>query len=71
MNDIFNKSNLTRAGIAGAVMGVLAILMFGGLWLLLGSLEVHMVVRLVLSVCLPPALLTLLVGGYMLYNRPG
>ncbi len=66
-----NKKTLSRAGLAGAVLGVLGISSFLGLWLLLGALGVDTFARLVVAVCAPPGLLTILIGVYALMNQPG
>ena len=59
---------VTRIGIAGAVIGVVAIGMFMGLWILLGNANVDDFPRLVISICVPPAIMTAIIGAYLLLS---
>jgi len=63
------KRGLLRAQIAVAVLAVLAIGAFIGLWNLLGSAGFEDFPRLILSMCLPPAVIAILVGIYVLIFR--
>lgn len=56
--------------IAGAGLAVLGIVLFILIWVVLGNMEVAQFPRLILSVCVPPALMALLLGGYVLLVRP-
>lgn len=67
-NQVDSKT-ISRAGIAGAVLGVLGISFFILLWIVLGSWGVDNLVRIILSVCLPPIFLSLLVGAYAMSRQ--
>jgi hypothetical protein len=62
--------NLSRATIAGVVLAVGGILLFIVLWIILGNAGVDPFARLLLSLCIPPALMAALVGGYFLMVQP-
>lgn len=64
-----NKTALSRAGIVGAVLGGFGILLFIALWVGLGQAGVQQYTRLFLALCLPPAVIALLVGLYALWWR--
>ena len=64
-----NKRGLTRASITGVGLAVSGILLFVILWLALSSLDQFP--RLIISVCLPPALIALAVGIFFLMFKPG
>lgn len=59
---------LTRGIIAGVVLAVLGIGMFLLLWTVLEDADTF--VRLVISVCVPPAILAGVGGGLILMIRP-
>lgn len=61
-----NKQALSLAGKAGAILGVVAILLFVGFWLVLGQFGVEQVPRLLLSLCVPPGLIG---AGILIYAR--
>ena len=63
------RTGLSRGSIFGLVLGVLAIILFVVLWLVLGSLNVSQFPRLMVSLCLPPAIIAALIGVYMLFGR--
>ena len=64
-----NPDNVGRIVIAGSVVGIIIIGLFLGSWYILGSLNVDIFFRLIISVCLPPALLFIMFGGYLLLRR--
>ena len=64
------RTGLSRGSMVGFVLGVLAIILFIVLWLVLGSLNVSQFPRLMISICLPPAIIAALIGAYMLFWRP-
>jgi hypothetical protein len=66
-----NRSSLTRALMAGAALAVLGIALFAGLWVVLGSQGVDQAARLLLSLCIPPAIIAALLGAYFLLAQPG
>lgn len=65
-----NAKNLSRATIVGVSLAVGGIVLFLVLWAVLGSAGVDQVARLLLSLCIPPALMAALVGAYFLYAQP-
>lgn len=65
-----DKQTISRVGIAGAALGVLAVALFAGLWLGLGAAGLDVFPRLVISICVPPAIMAALLGGYILVRRP-
>lgn len=69
-NSPLNKENLSRASILGIGLGVSAILLFIALWFVLGSLGVEQIPRILIALCLPPAIIAGAIGGYMLLARP-
>ncbi|MEO8393562.1 MAG: hypothetical protein ABI700_11285 [Chloroflexota bacterium] len=64
-----NPDALKRASIAGAALGVFGIVAFVILWVLLGQAGAEQIPRLFLSLCVPPALIGLIVLGYVFYTR--
>lgn len=67
----FDKNVLTRAGIAGLVLAGLGVGLFILVWIVLGEAGVADFPRLFASLCVPPAVIAAIVGGYMLVVRPG
>jgi len=65
-----DKQTISRMGIAGAALGILAIALFAGLWFGLGTTSLDVFPRLVISICVPPAIMAALLGGYILVKRP-
>jgi hypothetical protein len=65
-----NGRNLTRAGVAGAVLAILAIVLFVVLWVVLGSFKMDAMPRLFASLCVPPAVLAGIMGVYILTRKP-
>lgn len=65
-----NGRNLTRAGVAGAVLALLAIILFGILWVVLGSFKIDAMPKLFASLCIPPIILASIMGIYILTRKP-
>lgn len=65
-----NKGWLRRANIAGISLAVGGIILFIILWAVLGALNVQPFARLMVSLCLPPAVIAGVVGIYILVARP-
>ncbi|MBL8130801.1 MAG: hypothetical protein JNL42_03010 [Anaerolineae bacterium] len=65
----FDSATLRRMLVAGAVLAVGGIILFVLLWLALGSANMQNFPRLILSLCIPPAIIALLLGGYFLISR--
>jgi|GEM_PF-1226004 len=60
---------LRRMLIVGAVLAVGGVGLFVALWVLLGQANVESFPRLILSMCVPPAVIALIVGGLFLFGR--
>lgn len=67
----FNRSRLSRALLVGAALAALGITLFVALWMVLGGQGVDQAARLLLSLCIPPAVIAALLGGYFLLVQPG
>lgn len=65
------NDRLKKALIAGTLLSAIAIALFLILWVLLGSAGVEQTVRLLMSLCLPPAIIAAILGVYILLARPG
>lgn len=65
-----NRKILSRAAVVGLGLAVGAVVLFGALWVLLGNAGVEQFPRLMLSICVPPAVIAALVGGFFLLVRP-
>lgn len=61
------NQQIPRIVLLGAVIGVAAILLFLVFWLILEGQP--NAVRLFVSLCLPPGIMALLVGAYILVSR--
>jgi hypothetical protein len=57
---------LSRIGLTGLIIAVLGIGLFLGLWIGLEGTGVNDFARLIISLCVPPALMSLAIGGWML-----
>jgi lipopolysaccharide export LptBFGC system permease protein LptF len=66
-----NSAKLSRGLIAGAVLAVVGIGLFIALWVILGSMGVSNAARLLVSLCIPPAIIALILGGYILLRPKG
>lgn len=66
-NDLNAKPSYTRIGILGAIVGIIAIVTFLGLWFLFE--DVDTLPRLVIAVCVPPGIMTLIIGGYIVSGQ--
>lgn len=69
-NSPLNKENLSKASILGVGLGTSAILLFIVLWFILGSLGVEQIPRILIALCLPPAIIAGAIGAYILLARP-
>jgi len=57
-----DPQRLWRAQIYVAILSILGIIIFGGAWVVLGDLGVSPFPRLFASMCIPPAIISLIVG---------
>ena len=64
------REPLSRASIIGAVLGVFAIILFIILWIVLGQAGISPMSRLLGALCVPPAVIAAIIGGYILIARP-
>ncbi len=64
-----SRRALSRGVIIGAVMGGAAIILFVLLWIVLGGVGLSNIARILLSLCIPPAILAALMGIYILVWR--
>lgn len=60
---------LSRAGIAGAILGVVGIVLFLACWAALGQAGMQQLPRLLLSLCIPPLLIGIGILVYALISR--
>lgn len=65
-----NTQRLTRASIVGVILAIGGVIAFIILWVLLGNAGVDQFPRLIISLCVPPALIAMLIGGYFLLIQP-
>jgi len=65
-----NGRDLSRASIAGIDLALLGIILFIGLWVVLGQAGFQPAPRLFTSLCVPPAIIAAIVGAYVLLRRP-
>lgn len=65
-----NKGAFRRAHTAGISLAVGGVVLFIILWTALGALNVQTFARLLISLCLPPAIIAGVVGVYILITRP-
>jgi lipopolysaccharide export LptBFGC system permease protein LptF len=63
-----NTQHLTRATLIAAGLALVGIVVFVILWVILGNAGIENAPRLLLSLCVPPALIGVLVGGYFLFK---
>jgi len=66
----FSKETLSKASTLGVTLGVGGVALFVVIWLLLENAGLEQIPRLLISLCLPPAIMAGLIGGYMLLARP-
>jgi MFS-type transporter involved in bile tolerance (Atg22 family) len=64
-----NKQNLSRATIAGSALAAGGIILFLILYYALANAGVDALSRVVLALCVPPAVMAVLVGGYVLFGK--
>lgn len=64
-----DNRRLMRGLVAGAVLALLAVGLFMLLWVGLDSTGLEQFPRLILSLCVPPAVVVVLVGGYALITH--
>lgn len=65
-NNPLNRSSLSRASVAGIVLAAAGIILFVILWIVLGQLGAATIARLLIALCLPPAVITGIIGVYVL-----
>lgn len=65
-----DQNNLPRALVSGIVLAAVGIGLFIAIWVVLGNIGVDQFPRLILSLCVPPALMAGILGAYILLARP-
>lgn len=68
-NTPLNGNNLPRIAAIGAILAVFGIVLFLVLWAFMGSMGVDSLPRLIVSLCLPPAILAVILGVVILVRR--
>lgn len=66
-----NKQSLSRASVVGVGLAGLGIALFLILWFVLGQSGMETLPRLIVALCVPPAVIATLIGAYVLFIRPG
>lgn len=64
------KPALSKAAIAGAVLALFGIVLFGVIWVVLSNAGVPANPRLFAALCIPPGVIAGLIGVYILVARP-
>lgn len=64
-----DNRRLTRGLLLGIVLALLAVGLFIALWMAFGSAGLDTLPRLILALCIPPAVIAVLVGGFALLTR--
>jgi hypothetical protein len=67
---LFSKDYLSKASTLGVTLVIAGVVLFVVIWSLLDSAGLEQIPRLLISLCLPPAIVAGLIGGYMLLARP-
>lgn len=68
-NSPLQSKRLIRASVVGVGLAIVGILAFIGLWMLLGNAGMADAPRLFTSMCVPPLVIALILGGYALLRR--
>ncbi len=68
-NAPLNGNNMTRILIAGMLLAVVGVGSFVLIWGMMGSAGVANLPRLLVSMCIPPAIIALIMGVYILVTR--
>lgn len=63
--------SLRRPLIIGGGLALAAVVLFILLWVIMGNAGIEALPRLLVSLCVPPAILAVVVGAYILIARPG
>jgi uncharacterized membrane protein YczE len=66
---VLDNNQIKRTTIAGAVLALLGVAMFIGLWVMLGNTDTSQFARILLSLCIPPIVMAAGVGLYFLLVR--
>jgi hypothetical protein len=66
---LLDRKLITRAGFIGLVLAAGGIGLFVLLWVVLGNAGIDTFARLMIAICIPPALIALAVGVYFLVTR--
>lgn len=66
---LLDRKLITRAGLMGLVLAAGGIGLFILLWVVMGNAGLDTFARLIIAICVPPALIALAVGVYFLVTR--
>lgn len=66
---MLDRKLLSRAGLMGILLAVFGIGLFILLWVVLGNAGMDNFARLMIAICIPPALIALGVGLFFLATR--
>lgn len=66
-NTPFNRDNVPRILAAGAALAVIGVVAFILLWVMMGN--VATLPRLLVAMCIPPAIIAAILGVYILVTR--
>jgi hypothetical protein len=64
-----NQKNLTRATVIASGMAAGGIVLFLVLYFAMSSAGVDALARVVVALCVPPAIMAVVIGGYFLVKR--
>lgn len=64
-----NGQRISRIALAGIILAGVGIGLFIILWIVLGQAGLESVPRLIASMCIPPAVIAVILGIYMLFFR--
>ena len=69
MPDAFETNRVLKFLSAGFALALFGIGVFLGMWVLLGEAGMADFPRMIMSFCLPPALIAAIIGLFMLFTR--
>lgn len=64
-----NGQRISRVALAGLILAGVGIALFIVLWIVLGQAGLEAVPRLIASICIPPGVIAVILGVYVLFFR--
>ncbi len=64
-----NRQRISRVALAGMILAGVGIALFIVLWIVLGQAGLEAVPRLIASMCIPPGVIAVILGMYVLFFR--